>query len=276
MRRLLAASLLVLSACSRHAAPATQDEAGAAAGVRFAGVPLIPTENAQQGPMPDGPVVSVLGGEIRVDGTVVGLVQPILDAGRMMRVDGVFQSLKNRREIWKASHAGGEPFAAVALLAIDAGTPSLVVKSVFQTTAFAGFPNICMVVSRAGAAACLPVDAQVPGPPGTSRGLREGATTVNGRLPPEVIQHVVRTHFGGFRRCYEDALTHNAHLRGQVSVRFVIAKDGKVSDVRDAGSTLPDPAVIACVVKGFGDLSFPAPDGGIVTVVYPISFSPGD
>ena len=39
---------------------------------------------------------------------------------------------------------------------------------------------------------------------------------------------------------------------------------------------MPDRASVACVVRGFGNLSFPQPEGGIVTVVYPIIFSPGD
>jgi hypothetical protein len=59
-------------------------------------------------------------------------------------------------------------------------------------------------------------------------------------------------------------------------VRFVIDRQGHVADASDGGSTLPDPDVIACIVKGFADLSFPKPEGGIVTVVYPIAFAPGD
>ena len=38
---------------------------------------------------------------------------------------------------------------------------------------------------------------------------------------------------------------------------------------------LPDQSVISCVVRGFGNLSFPQPEGGIVTVVYPIMLEPG-
>jgi hypothetical protein len=37
-----------------------------------------------------------------------------------------------------------------------------------------------------------------------------------------------------------------------------------------------DNAVVACVVRGFGTIRFPAPEGGIVTVVYPIIFNPAD
>jgi len=54
----------------------------------------------------------------------------------------------------------------------------------------------------------------------------------------------------------------------------VIDKDGSVSRSADGGSDLPDAQVVACVIRGFGNLSFPQPEGGIVTVIYPIIFSP--
>jgi hypothetical protein len=109
-----------------------------------------------------------------------------------------------------------------------------------------------------------------------SPSLRQGATQVNGRLPPEVIQRIVRQNFGRFRLCYENGLRNNPTLSGRVSVKFVIDRSGAVSTAQDGGSELPDQGVIGCVVRGFGNLSFPQPEGGIVTVVYPIIFNPGD
>ncbi|MBK6461392.1 MAG: AgmX/PglI C-terminal domain-containing protein [Myxococcales bacterium] len=106
--------------------------------------------------------------------------------------------------------------------------------------------------------------------------LRQGATQVNGRLPPEVIQRIVRQNFGRFRLCYENGLRTNPALTGRVAVKFVIDRSGAVSTAQDGGSDLSDRAVVSCVVRGFGNLSFPQPEGGIVTVVYPITFSPGD
>ncbi len=106
--------------------------------------------------------------------------------------------------------------------------------------------------------------------------LRQGATQVNGRLPAEVIQRIVRQNFGRFRLCYENGLRTNPNLQGRVSVKFVIDRSGAVSTASDAGSDLPDQGVVGCVVRGYGNLSFPQPEGGIVTVVYPITFNPGD
>ncbi|MDI1430519.1 AgmX/PglI C-terminal domain-containing protein [Polyangium sorediatum] len=105
--------------------------------------------------------------------------------------------------------------------------------------------------------------------------VRMGATSVSGRLPPEVIQRIVRQNFGRFRLCYENGLRNNPNLQGRVGVRFVIGRDGAVSNVGNGGSDMPDGGVVSCVVRAFYGLSFPQPEGGIVTVVYPIMFSPG-
>ena len=106
--------------------------------------------------------------------------------------------------------------------------------------------------------------------------LRQGATQVNGHLPAEVVQRIVRQSFGSFRTCYEKGLRTNPSLVGRVTVKFVIGHDGQVGTAADGGSDLPDPAVVNCVVRAFLGLFFPAPEGGIVTVVYPLVFSPGE
>jgi TonB family protein len=106
-------------------------------------------------------------------------------------------------------------------------------------------------------------------------GAALGAANVKGRLPPEVIQRIVRANFATLRKCYEAGLARNASLAGKVRVRFVIGKDGAVTSVADAGgSDMPDAAVKQCVLAGFSKLAFPQPEGGIVTVEYPIQFTP--
>jgi len=114
-----------------------------------------------------------------------------------------------------------------------------------------------------------------PGHKVTSPTVRTGPTTVSGRIPAEVIQRIVRQNFGRFRLCYENGLRSSPSLQGRVSVAFVIGRDGAVSSVQNAGSDLPDSAVVSCVVRSFYGLAFPQPDGGIVTVTYPIMLTPG-
>lgn len=111
---------------------------------------------------------------------------------------------------------------------------------------------------------------------GTPPKVKMGQTSVTGRLPPEIIQRIVRQNFGRFRLCYEAGLQKDPKLEGKVTVRFVIGKDGAVSGVSNAGSDIPDAGVMNCVVRAFQGLSFPQPEGGgMVVVVYPIMFSPG-
>jgi hypothetical protein len=64
-------------------------------------------------------------------------------------------------------------------------------------------------------------------------------------------------------------------LEGRVSVRFIIERDGTVKDSSDGGSDIADTAVRDCVVHEFVGFKFPAPETGIVPVVYPIMLAPG-
>jgi hypothetical protein len=342
------------------------------------------------------PRVTATPRDVLIDGQIVGDARAIAAVGRPHRVDGLFAALTSTREKWKSSHSGA-PFPGVVLLSFDPGDSTALVKSVFQTAAFAGYPNAELAVRTAsGDVAALPVSAEVPGPPGTSvapdhrdglvvlvgrslivswekagavvsttdlgaladlptraqkewnehgehRGAREpardravvyfdngapyaelanvldalvgvarstntggdplpafdvtlsiaeqpppvaplaagtkgaaGGGGGKGRLAPEVIQRTVRSHFGEYRACYETGLRRHPNLGGKVSIRFVIDPRGGVSEADDAGSTLPDPQTVACILDAFRQLSFPAPEGGIVTVVYPINFNAGD
>jgi hypothetical protein len=101
-----------------------------------------------------------------------------------------------------------------------------------------------------------------------------GTTIVSGRLPPEVIQRIVRQNYGRFRFCYEQGLVKNPNLAGRVAVRFIIGRDGAVSNAQNGGSDLPDAQVNGCIIQSFYGLSFPAPEGGVVTVSYPIQLQP--
>jgi len=102
-----------------------------------------------------------------------------------------------------------------------------------------------------------------------------GTGDVSGTLPAELVQRIVRQNYGRFRMCYETGLRTNPNLSGRVTARFVIGRDGAVSNVANGGSDLPDSGVVSCVVQAFYGLSFPSPANGIVRVSYPIMFSPG-
>ena len=123
----------------------------------------------------------------------------------------------------------------------------------------------------------------IGGPDGAAGGrprkgirMRRAELETNGRLPADTIQRTVRQQFGRFRICYENGLTKNPNLAGRVAVRFIIDRTGSVTMAQDGGSELADADVVACVARVFLNLSFPPPPDGVVTVTYPIVFSPGD
>jgi len=67
----------------------------------------------------------------------------------MQKVDELFTLLKARRENWKTLQPD-KPFPGVVILQVDENVPSIVVKSVFQTAAFAGYPNVSFMVQKLG------------------------------------------------------------------------------------------------------------------------------
>jgi hypothetical protein len=52
------------------------------------------------------------------------------------------------------------------------------------------------------------------------------------------------------------------------------AVNGALPPPSDNHTTLPDQDVISCMGEVYLGMTFPKPKGGIVTVAYPISFSP--
>lgn len=105
--------------------------------------------------------------------------------------------------------------------------------------------------------------------------LRMGATSVNGRLPPEVIQRIVRSNFGKLRLCYDTALASDGTVGGRTATSFVITSDGATTSVKTTGDIV-DKTMLACLDKAFSGLTYPTPESGNVKVVYPIVFAPPD
>jgi biopolymer transport protein ExbD len=97
--------------------------------------------------MVDAPMVAITGTQILVDGVNAGSTRAIEEAGRLMKIDELHNVLKNKRELWKQLNPG-KSFPGVVVLQVDKRVPALVVKSVFQTAAFAGYPNVSFMVSQ--------------------------------------------------------------------------------------------------------------------------------
>jgi biopolymer transport protein ExbD len=97
--------------------------------------------------MVDAPMVAISGTNIMVDGIPAGSTRPIEEAGRLMKVDELQMVLKNKREAWKQINPK-KPFPGVVIMQVDKRVTALVVKSVFQTAAFAGYPNVSFMVGQ--------------------------------------------------------------------------------------------------------------------------------
>lgn len=112
----------------------------------------------------------------------------------------------------------------------------------------------------------------------------------SGHLPAEAVQRALRERLATTKKCYEEGLKRDPKLEGRVLVRLVIGLEGKVTEASpataDAAKTadvltpgdapvpaMPDAKVTACVVEVLRQATFPKPDGGPVTVVYPVTFS---
>jgi len=93
----------------------------------------------------DAPVVSLNGNQVFVDGKLAGSAKSVED--RLGRIDELFVALKDRREHWKEI-SPNKPFPGVVILQIDENTKAVVVKSVFQTAAYAGYPNVSFMVKK--------------------------------------------------------------------------------------------------------------------------------
>jgi biopolymer transport protein ExbD len=97
--------------------------------------------------MTEAPMVAITGTQILVDGMAAGSTRPIEDANRLQKVEQLGDILKGKRELWTQVNPG-KPFPGVAILQVDQNVPALIVKSVFQTAAYAGFPNVSFMVRR--------------------------------------------------------------------------------------------------------------------------------
>ena len=97
--------------------------------------------------MIDAPIVAVAGSQILVDGAPAGNTRAIEDSKRMQRIDELFNILKSKRELWKQTHPSKDFPGVVDAPGRPGRIKAVVVKSVFQTAAFAGFPNVSFMVN---------------------------------------------------------------------------------------------------------------------------------
>jgi biopolymer transport protein ExbD len=97
----------------------------------------------------DAPMVAITADQILVNGQPMGNTRSVVEANKVQKIDELFNSLKGQRDVYKQLNPNKD-FPGVVILTMDAKVPAVVVKSVFQTAAFAGFPNVSFMVNKTG------------------------------------------------------------------------------------------------------------------------------
>ncbi len=96
------------------------------------------------------PIVAVNGQQILVDSKPIGSTQSVEENGRINpRIEELFNVLKSQKDDWaKLTGKKKEEHPGIVLLQIDKGVKAVVVKSIFQTAAAAGYPNVGFMVGQ--------------------------------------------------------------------------------------------------------------------------------
>ncbi len=88
------------------------------------------------------------------------------------------------------------------------------------------------------------------------------------------VTKVINVSRSAIKRCYDKALISNPQLKGKMSIKIVINKDGRVDKTEIVDDTLHDAEVAKCVKGVIGRLRFPKPAEGTATVTFPFAFDP--
>jgi len=98
---------------------------------------------------------------------------------------------------------------------------------------------------------------------------------LHGKLSADVVSDGLKAANEPMLACYQRELVRDAKQRGKVSMRFVIGRDGAVSNVsHGGGSTLRSSQAIGCMLQALYPLKSPPPEAGIVTVVVSAGLDP--
>jgi len=104
-----------------------------------------------------------------------------------------------------------------------------------------------------------------------------GDPLIIGALDSALIDKVIKRHMSQIKYCYTRELNKDPSIGGKVTMKFVIANDGSVSNAQVKTSTMGNAAVEGCITKMFLRMQFPEPNGGgIVIVSYPFLFARGN
>ncbi|MCA9521351.1 MAG: AgmX/PglI C-terminal domain-containing protein [Myxococcales bacterium] len=97
------------------------------------------------------------------------------------------------------------------------------------------------------------------------------AERTRGPLTPNEVADVINSRSGRYTSCYMSALVRNKGLRGRITVRVIVGRNGRVSDSAVVETTLRSKQVESCVATEIRTLRFR--EGTTVGVLYPLVFN---
>ena len=109
---------------------------------------LIGTTNLTE--IREAALVRVTRSKVLLEDVPVDDTASLADGARLHRAEGLFDALRRRREDAHREHPNATP-SDVVILDVDEDVPATAVKSVFQTCAYAGYPNTLFLVARGDA-----------------------------------------------------------------------------------------------------------------------------
>ncbi|KAB2906876.1 MAG: AgmX/PglI C-terminal domain-containing protein [Kofleriaceae bacterium] len=124
-------------------------------------------------------------------------------------------------------------------------------------------------------------------PPVEDNGARDGASSdeeadddveiisTQGKIDPDAVTRAIEPHASAIEACYVQNVGKRRWLGGGVELRWDVAADGALAQVRLVRSDLGAWTVEKCVLDIARQLSFGKPRGGKAHVSAPLSFSHG-
>lgn len=107
-------------------------------------------------------------------------------------------------------------------------------------------------------------------------GIAPTGAPTRGKLPKAVIEEKLTAARPAIQACYQRALAAQPKLRGNLSINFVVAPDGKVvhAEAVEVDDELSDAPTVDCILAEVRKLDFPEPSGGRVFINYPLKLEP--
>lgn len=124
-------------------------------------------------------------------------------------------------------------------------------------------------VGSTGAVAERRPDSELRG----SAGPAPGEIDMSRPIGAADVARITRAYEPRFRPCYDRARATQPALAGRINMRFVIARDGSLTNV-DVSGLPAAPAVATCIRGELQAAHFPRPEAGTLPFSYGMNFTP--